>query len=1441
MLSKSLFRSMLWSQFHSQMRSLSHSSGSATTNELWITGQPAVGVALTANSLTPGSYQWQADGVDIPGATGSEYTPVVGDVGAVLTVRDGSAISPATDAVLAVTHHVSTAGNDTTGDGSSGAPWRTLWKALHELDGTTATVLVEAGNYYTEGVGGGFIDLAGETLTFIANGQVNLRVNSACTYSYAWGMTGAGGGTLHFKGKFLFDVALDENGDATVKYLIGGNRSIQKFLFTECEFNGNNDTRFVLGNTGAKWIELYRCTAKDFASRPFGLNGGTFIAESCYFENIFGTSWFTLSTMDLVDIRHCTSVDARISQSGTVDYTTVNLYNNFWSTLNESPGSSLIQLGIADGAEEITNLNVDGNAIFKNGMPEPRSGISYNGIEMPGKDSYYDVTRWLDPGFTTAPAIGADSFLTKRGVSGTSVARDIEGKPFDATAPCIGCYHYAGAKKVVTPVPDLIGMTGDSFTSGGTIVTDAQRYTTLIENALTDKSWVYMPGGNPGDMIAIYGTATKTISKMGQEFAQSSAPQAITFLGGVNDMADEDDATIASAIIANLDAIADLGVTPIYCGTQAEAGPGFARGRAIEDLVEAHCISRGYPYVLTTKLLVAETGWYDGVGGTQLISGDTLHPTVAGHIKYAEWIGAAIEDAVSPIAPTNSVAPSLVGGGAYSIEHSVDLGTWAGTAPITYGYKWFVDGALVSESTTYTPTSGASMYCRVTATNAGGSLSVDTAAVALTSEFVNARLGSFGAMVDGTGNAGNTVTYFPLSRLPVASTLTKVEFYNAAAAAHDVSIMVAVPSTNGWVVSEHQVVNVSGVGVKTFTVADTTLDPLELPANALVGFYSALSGSMRYYNDSGDSPVRYWHDGYCYATGKASGNTAMTSYTYYNELKFAWEATAVRAPQEFVVDESFTGTTQPWQTGLPSGATAWSYGPIVGAPELFTNGTFDANVTGWSSGTYVTGNSALAWNAGKARVERLAASGLGNAAIWQTITKPSSGYVRITGDITVVSGSLNPGAKFTLRNYYSGTTADTGLTGSGSFDVVLQTNGTLDVVMLYGYTGEIVFDVDNLSCRECDAAGNVPTGSGVGAVPGAAGIANRMFWQPSSNANKQTLQVDFQFTGPAGIAAIGKEPCLNTASVDYGSILAADIALNQLTMYNPWNNGSTLPIVRHSSALVNLTLAEDTPYRLELVIDGKTTTARITHIGSGVFDEFTYGPDNLQGYGHGRPSIFAISSGVRFDRVRWWMDDMSPLFVIYGDSITEGSGATLHSDCFAELLVAEAGGNGWYSGDGGVTAVSCTKAFVQDSMIAMPKYAIYYAGANNSNSDAERDNYAIDLARFVEAATALGVTPVVMLPTPINDVAKDARLDVMRSAAIASGANLIRSDLAIGSPDGSTYNAGLMSDTTHPNTAGHAALAARCLSDAPPAFGKPGDFLALGLGLFVIGSSFIIG
>ena len=139
------------------------------------------------------------------------------------------------------------------------------------------------------------------------------------------------------------------------------------------------------------------------------------------------------------------------------------------------------------------------------------------------------------------------------------------------------------------------------------------------------------------------------------------------------------------------------------------------------------------------------------------------------------------------------------------------------------------------------------------------------------------------------------------------------------------------------------------------------------------------------------------------------------------------------------------------------------------SPDLFTNGTFDSDTAGWSAGTYFTSNT-LSWNAGKARVTR--ATTAGNSGIWQNITKPGSGYVKVSGDITLISGALNSGT-FDVRNYYSGTIVSTGISGTGSFSVVLPTNGTVNAITIYGYASNIVFDIDNLTCLPCDAGGVV--------------------------------------------------------------------------------------------------------------------------------------------------------------------------------------------------------------------------------------------------------------------------------------------------------------------------------------------------------------------------------
>jgi len=335
------------------------------------------------------------------------------------------------------------------------------------------------------------------------------------------------------------------------------------------------------------------------------------------------------------------------------------------------------------------------------------------------------------------------------------------------------------------------------------------------------------------------------------------------------------------------------------------------------------------------------------------------------------------------------------------------------------------------------------------------------------------------------------------------------------------------------------------------------------------------------------------------------------------------------------------------------------------------------------------------------------------------------------------------------------------------------------------------------------------------ATPGATGITNRLAFYQSSNLNNQTISVEFQFENSTGHIAIGKEPTLSAASIDYGSIVSVDIATNEIYLHNPYNSGDTLPTVRHTDS-VTMTLQTSRTYRVQLIKNGKEITVKLTDMTDETTETFTYTVSNLYGYAYGSPVVAQLDGSITVSKVQFYFGKTRPKTLFYGDSITEGSGADSNSTSYAAQATT---GNNLYAGDGGITAVSCLRSFQQDLLSLQPKYAVLYAGANNSNSDTERDNYLVDFELFWKRARQYGVTPIVMLPTPYNDGTKQTRIDAMRTAVIADitsdSMEVIRSDIALGGVDGDTYDSDLMADDVHPNQDGHDALFARIQSDQP--------------------------
>lgn len=99
-------------------------------------------------------------------------------------------------------------------------------------------------------------------------------------------------------------------------------------------------------------------------------------------------------------------------------------------------------------------------------------------------------------------------------------------------------------------------------------------------------------------------------------------------------------------------------------------------------------------------------------------------------------------------APKNAVPPSIKGSPVVGQTLTAQIGSWTGTAPITYGYQWLrcdqpgntcgpISGATKSSYVLTTADAGHALRVLVGAKNSAGSLNVNSAATAVVSGTVN--------------------------------------------------------------------------------------------------------------------------------------------------------------------------------------------------------------------------------------------------------------------------------------------------------------------------------------------------------------------------------------------------------------------------------------------------------------------------------------------------------------------------------------------------------------------------------------------------------------------------------------------------------------------------------------------------------------------------------
>lgn len=332
------------------------------------------------------------------------------------------------------------------------------------------------------------------------------------------------------------------------------------------------------------------------------------------------------------------------------------------------------------------------------------------------------------------------------------------------------------------------------------------------------------------------------------------------------------------------------------------------------------------------------------------------------------------------------------------------------------------------------------------------------------------------------------------------------------------------------------------------------------------------------------------------------------------------------------------------------------------------------------------------------------------------------------------------------------------------------------------------------------------------------GLASFLDWYPTSNGNYITFSVEFEFKAAGDRFAVYRKPFINDAGALTGSIVEADLNNNKIVVYESWNGGTTytLPSVESELTLTSLTLATAVRYKLEIIKNGKLISARIIRVSDSVSETLTVDNDTtkVSGLGYGRFGIAAIAGTIDVYGVQAYANKFNIKTLVLGDSIVEGSGATDNdTEGFAALVVANT--DAVYSGDGGTKLLNILKRLRHELRIFAPKYVVIES-VNNCVTDQEVTDYANQIPLVYQEIVNSGATPIFCMPTPNSNATQNARLDTNRAFLLATGYNVARTDIALSvGGDGSTYDASLMTDGVHPNTAGHLAFYNRLVSDFP--------------------------
>lgn len=212
------------------------------------------------------------------------------------------------------------------------------------------------------------------------------------------------------------------------------------------------------------------------------------------------------------------------------------------------------------------------------------------------------------------------------------------------------------------------------------------------------------------------------------------------------------------------------------------------------------------------------------------------------------------------------------------------------------------------------------------------------------------------------------------------------------------------------------------------------------------------------------------------------------------------------------------------------------------------------------------------------------------------------------------------------------------------------------------------------------------------------------------------------------------------------------------------------------------------------------------------------GSNDVVGYMFERPFCFATATMLLHNVIvnTTITDKYNTFAMFFGDSITEGAGATTENNAFA-YMTAEHLGNSLVSGRSGGNVLNVIERLKTEAVNLRPKFVVVTIGTNFGNTK-ER------LRMLIDGILSIGATPILNhIPMMVNKndtIATNTLIDeVMAEYGIKI--SCARMDVATainGDPTQGQDSSLFVSDHVHPNNAGHLKMYHQLFIDVPEMF-----------------------